>query len=217
MVDQEIDFVTEVADRYRDEGYQVLRDPPSSRLPRELRAFQPDLLAMKGHERVVVEIKKASEALELDELSKLKRSVEGIPGWRLDVVWFGDAGARLAKPRHPLSNAEIKGRIEETPTGKSRLAQEFELMVLWACLEAAIRNRLMAAGEEERSPVPPSSLVRKAISFGVLSQNELSFLDDLARTRNQVAHGFKVRKQLSAPLKRLRKLILSMLAAPRDQ
>jgi hypothetical protein len=217
MVDQEVDFVTEVADRYRDEGYQVLRDPPSSRLPRELRAFHPDLLAMKGNERVVVEIKKASRALELGELNKLKRSVEGIPGWRLDVVWLGDTGARLSKPRDPLSNAEIKSRVEETPVGKSRRAQELELMVLWACLEAAIRNRLMAAGEEERSPVPPSSLVRKAISFGVLSQSDLAFLDDLARTRNQVVHGFKVRKQLSGPLKRLRRLILSILAAPRHQ
>ena len=216
-VSQEVDFLTEVAERYEGEGYQVLRDPPSSKLPKELRDFHPDLLAMRGHERVVVEIKKASGPLELNELGKLKRSVEGIPGWRLDVVWLGDTGVRALRPRQPLSNAEIKSRIEEIPTGRSRQAQELELMALWAYLEAAIRNRLAAVGEEERSPVPPLSLVRKAISFGLVPQGELAFLDDLARTRNQVAHGFKVRKQLSKALKRLRKSILNVLTAPQHQ
>jgi hypothetical protein len=214
-VSQEIDFLTEVAERYRGEGYQVLREPPSSKLPRELRAFQPDLLAMKGKQRVVVEIKRASRPLELEELKKLKRSVEALPGWRLDVVWLGDKTARTSGARQPLSNGEIRNRVDEIPVGKSRQAQELELMALWAYFEAAIRNRLAAVGEDEPSPIPPSSLVRKAISFGLLPQRELAFLDDLAHTRNQVAHGFKVRKQLSKALKQLRKLITKMVAAPR--
>ncbi len=213
-ISQEIDFLTEVVERYEGEGYQVVRDPPSSKLPKELRGFQPDLLAMKGNERVVVEIKKSSGALELNELGKLKRSVDGIPGWRLDVVWLGDMGGSALKPRQPLSNAEIKARIEDIPAGKSRQAQELELMALWAYLEAAIRNRLAAVGEKETSPVPPSSLVRKAISFGLVPQGDLDFLDSLARTRNQVAHGFKVRKQLPSALRRLRKSILNIVAAP---
>ncbi len=208
---EEIDFLTEVVQRYEGDGYQVLREPPSSKLPKQLRGFHPDLLALKGNERVVVEIKKASGPLDLDAIARMKRSVGEIPGWRLDVVWLGDTAPSVS--RQPLSDSEIRSRLEDTPTGRSRQAHELELMALWAYFEAAVRNRLKAAGEEERSPIPPSSLVRKAISFGLLPQDELVFLDELARARNQIVHGFQVRKKLPTALKRLRKLILRVLSA----
>jgi len=211
-LEEKLDFVREVAERYEGEGYQVFREPSSSKLPKSIRQYHPDLLAMRGRERVVVEIKRASGPLALEQLSKLERLVSKIPGWRLDVVWLGDNRPRSSKAGRNLTNTEIRKRLNEIPVGKTKQAREVELLGLWACLEAAIRNRLSGIGETEKAPIPPSSLVRKAISFGLLPQKELEFLDDLARMRNQVAHGYQVRVKLPTSLSRLRKLILQVLA-----
>lgn len=210
-VEQELDFLREVAERFEGEGYQVLLEPSPSKLPKLLRQYQPDLLAMKGNERVVVEIKKSSEPLASHRLNSLRRSVAKIPGWRLEIVWYGDIRTRSSKQGRNLSDTEIRQWLADIPVGRTKQSKNAELMALWACFEAAVRNRLAALGQVEKSPIPPSSLVRKAISFGLLSQNDLSVLDDLGRLRNQVSHGYRVQTKGPMPLKRLRKTIAQVL------
>jgi Holliday junction resolvase len=76
-----------VAQRYRDEGYQVVVRPFGEQIPPFIAGFQPDLIAIRGNEGVIVEIKINRMDLSSDhQISRLAEIVNARPGWRLDLV-----------------------------------------------------------------------------------------------------------------------------------
>src|SRR5271166_287921 len=76
-----------VAQRYRDEGYHVVLRPFGDQVPSFISGFQPDLVAKRGNEGVVVEIKANRMDLSSDhQISQLAEIVNARPGWRLDLV-----------------------------------------------------------------------------------------------------------------------------------
>jgi hypothetical protein len=76
-----------VAQRYRDEGYQVVVRPFGEQIPPFIAGFQPDLIAIRGNEGVIVEIKINRMDLSRDhQISRLAEIVNARPGWRLDLV-----------------------------------------------------------------------------------------------------------------------------------
>ena len=76
-----------VAERYRDEGYQVIVRPSGDQIPPFIAGFQPDLIAIRGNEGVVVEIKVNRIDLSSDhQIACLAEIVNARPGWRLDLV-----------------------------------------------------------------------------------------------------------------------------------
>src|SRR2546421_5797344 len=78
--------VSTVAERYRQQGYQVTFEPDPSLLPREAKSLHPDFLAAKEGERVIVEVKYPQNLLAYPSLMRLAEDIRRIPGWRLDVV-----------------------------------------------------------------------------------------------------------------------------------
>ena len=76
-----------VAQRYRDEGYQVVVRPAAEQIPPFIADFEPDLIAIRGNESVIVEIKVNRMDLSSDhQISHLAEIVNSRPGWRLDLV-----------------------------------------------------------------------------------------------------------------------------------
>src|SRR3546814_898730 len=75
----------QVAERYAVEGYEVLAGPNPEQLPDFLRPFRPDMIARKGDQNVVIEIKPNAES-ELPALKAIAAAVAKHPRWRLDVV-----------------------------------------------------------------------------------------------------------------------------------
>ena len=65
----ELATLDQVAQQYRDEGYEVVLEPRGDALPPFLDGFQPDLIARRGHEGVVAEV--ASKRGDLADDSKL--------------------------------------------------------------------------------------------------------------------------------------------------
>lgn len=57
MLDLHGAAIQALAARYRQEGFEVVAEPSASELPDALRPFRPDLLARRGDETVMVEIK----------------------------------------------------------------------------------------------------------------------------------------------------------------
>ena len=72
-----------VAERYEQNGYEVVVDPLPEDIPAFLQGYRPDLLAYKGDEKVAVEIKAAGEALN-EGVAFMAGIVNSQPGWRFD-------------------------------------------------------------------------------------------------------------------------------------
>lgn len=65
----------QVAEEYRARGYEVLLEPQRNQLPRALARLHPDLVARKGEELVVVEVKSRSALKNNAQVQELARTV----------------------------------------------------------------------------------------------------------------------------------------------
>ena len=92
MLDLHGAAIQALAARYRQEGFEVVAEPSASELPAALRPFQPDLLARRGDEMVVVEVKtrrpKGEAWRKVEQLAEVARS---LPRTRFDLVVLDDA------------------------------------------------------------------------------------------------------------------------------
>src|SRR5688572_4616985 len=80
-------ILDQVAQRYRNEGYEVTIQPRGDSLPAFLRGFLPDIIARRGEEGVVAEISQKRVDLSGDtQLTLMTELVNSQPGWRLDII-----------------------------------------------------------------------------------------------------------------------------------
>jgi hypothetical protein len=79
-----------VASSYRKQGYRVIAPPLPDALPQFLHDCQPDLIAEREDDHVVVEVKAAGSLKGANDLVELAERVATQPGWRLELVTFKD-------------------------------------------------------------------------------------------------------------------------------
>ena len=178
--------VSTIAERYRQLGYEVVLEPDASLLPKEARSLHPDLLAIKGDEHVIVEVKYQQNLLAYPALMRLADAIRRIPGWRLDVAVLEQP--KKAAPLEPLSRKDAERRLNAA----ERVAKETEdygaaLLLLWTAIEAILRDQVRKQGED--SIASASRLPKVAYSLGLINEQDASIAEWMARIRHHVVHG----------------------------
>jgi uncharacterized protein YutE (UPF0331/DUF86 family) len=150
-----------------------------------------ELLARRGNENVVVQIKKTREDVEADPGIARRAEVIGKhPGWRFDLVVLneGDSIRRITRGAREPSNYEIDEAIANAESllsvGQTRAA----LIIAWATLEAAMR-KVCSNCELYMPKTTPTELIRTLYGNGILSREEFDLLRDGYRLRSEVVHG----------------------------
>jgi hypothetical protein len=179
-----------VAQRYRDDGYQVIVRPCGDQIPAFIAGFRPDLIASRGNEGVVVEIKANRIDLSNDrQIAGLAEVVNARPGWRLDLVVLEPettverAAQEAAEPSDEQLDQILKTADELSESGYSPYA----CVVAWGGLEAAMR-RLPHDGELY-GRTTPTELMRTLYSNGFFSREQFDRLRESYKIRSQVVHG----------------------------
>lgn len=195
-INREREELVKLAKEYRSQGYEVVFHPNSEDMPSFLKNYRPDMIARRGDEAVVVEVKSRS-SLGSEYLSSLVKTIEQHQGWRLDLVLDNseDIFPYPSKSEGSLQQQEIESRL---PIAKQIVSQNLDSAVLytWALAEATLR--LLAEKDElslKRSD--PLYLVTYLTHQGVISQSECRLLKNALSLRNTIAHGFKT-SQLTA-------------------
>ena len=172
-----------VADDYRQRGYRVRVEPEPSSLPPELRGYQVDLVASRGTENVIVEVKIGGKGdsitRQLAELTEQARAI----GWRVDLV------------SEPESEGSVWPRAKRESLLRSALGLldegQREACVLLAF--AAMEGTLAALAGRHRSlpdrVVPARQLLASLDSYGVIGPKTSRRLMRFSDARNHVAHG----------------------------
>jgi uncharacterized protein YutE (UPF0331/DUF86 family) len=182
-----------VADGYRSQGYSVTVRPGPDQLPTFAKDFKVEILGSRGAEGVLVAVKRNRDEVAAD--TNMQRYAEMIgqqPGWRFDLA--------VLEPENPKAR-EIGTAPEFTETDITReLGQAEQLsrmgftrsavIAAWAALEAAMRIRLRASGQEAGWGSVPRTMLRELYSSGVLSPDEFRRMDQTSQIRNQIVHGF---------------------------
>ncbi len=182
--------VERTAKRYRDEGYDVVVHPVGDQVPSFAAGFRPDLIATRGREGVIVEIRANRFALSATpQITRLAEIVDSQPDWRLDVVILEQdpatetAGAEAAEPSDEQLDQMLKAAEELADRGYLPYA----CIVAWGALEAAMRRLRDEA--ELYGRTEPKELLSTLYSNGFLTRDQFDRLRATYRIRTQVAHG----------------------------
>src|SRR5258708_1722562 len=188
------DTLAQVAEKYRCEGYQVVSRPSADDVPAFARDHQVDLIAYKGNEQVLVQVKASRHELRDDPKAiELAELVNGQHGWRFDLVVlnqepdFDKVSPEASEPPAETIEERLADAEQMSNTGELQLS----CVMSWAGLEAAMRHAARAAGIEVKSAAP-SFLLGALYSEGLLHRNEFNQLNEAMKIRNALVHGMMI-------------------------
>ena len=205
--------VASVAERYQQRGYQVAFEPDPSLLPKEAKSLHPDLLATKGDEHVIVEVKYQQNLLGYPALMRLADVVRSIPGWRLDVVVLEQPKRHFEA--QPLSVKDAKRRLEAADRVAEGTADyAAALLLLWTAVEAILRDQVKKQSDD--SLTSTSRLPKIAYSLGVIGSQDVETAEWMTRIRNDVVHGRSESSVTRLDYDRARAFVVRLLAGNRE-
>lgn len=179
-------LINNVAEQYRNEGYDVSVAPGRDEIPESLRDQGVDLIARKGAESVAVQVKDRGQLYDLkpDEQPRLP------PGWRFDLVVSPANGAddfpRNGKKTEPAYTMSLVDEVEQLlPIGALRAA----ILIAWSAAESAMRE--VARRERiETEQATPRFLLKSLYTNGLISREDFERVGEYMALRNEVVHGF---------------------------
>jgi len=182
---RELHRLHEIAQEYREAGYEVIVEPPRSKRPAFLRDFQVDMLAKSPGDNVVVEVKSRKSLRGNERVAKLAAVLEGRPRWRFEFV--------MTNPRAPeqeaMGLAGASRGIEQAERLMAADLPEAALLLGWSSTEAVLREMARRRGLQVR-PASHADLVRLLRSQGELSIAHFRALTSAMAVRNRLAHGY---------------------------
>lgn len=192
--------------QYEAKGYAVEVEPTSTPMPRALERLRPDMIAQKGDEVLVFEVKSKATIRQSKHIEELAKQVNEIPGWQFVLV--------LTNPKEDseeTSFSSIHLRLNEAKELALKDYEEASSLLLWTVVEGVLRHLAQANSIALRKE-SPRLLVKKLFSDGLLSEREFSALEKLAQRRNLIAHGAERKSISQKTLSREFKIVESLLS-----
>jgi REase_AHJR-like len=186
----ELDSISNIANRYRSEGYEVIVHPEGDDIPPFAHGLRPDMIARKPGESVIVEVKSHRFDLENSpEVARLAEITNAQPGWRFDLV--------IAEPESPAEKAAQEAS-EPSDTQLAKILDTadaladgghspYACVIAWAGLEAAMRR--VRKEVELYGRTAPNELMRTLYSNGLLSREQFEKMRAAFKVRTQLVHG----------------------------
>ena len=177
--------------QYTQEGYKVSVNPTQDLLPTFLREFKPDIVATKGRDKVIVEVRAKGKIRQVDYWKRLEQITDEHPEWRVEIISEPQISqtARVA-PNDLLSTPALRDRIvlAERLTDSG----EFDMAILaaWIAIEGLLR-RLVIENDLvlDASSIP--ALASNLTSEGIINRVSYFKIMKLLQDRNRIVHGLK--------------------------
>ncbi len=182
----------QLAEEYRNKGYEISFHPNPEDLPDFLRNYRPDMIVRRADEAVIIEVKsrRSLNSSSRQYLQNLAQSVEQHSGWRFELVMTNPEDAAYStKAESSLQQPEIETRLQ---VARQLVTQHPESAILysWSLVEATLRHVAEHEGLSLQR-LDPLYLVKQLVTEGVISRPEYQLLMDTLSLRNAIAHGFK--------------------------
>jgi hypothetical protein len=182
----------QIAKQYRDEGFAVVIRPNADQLPAFADGFGVDLLAIRGPEKVLVQVKKNRAELEEDpDLPRQAEVVNSQPGWRYDLVLLepDNPDRRVLRGAAEPTDEQLHRMLERAEESRKVGVREAAILLLWGPLEAAMRRHTGRDGGG-RPEIQPRALLNQLYSSGKLTREEFDRLGLAWKIRTEIIHGY---------------------------
>ncbi len=149
----------ELAEEYRQKGYEVLLPPQAEELPDFLKGYRPDMIVRRGKETVIIEVKSRSSIASAQYLRELAQAVAGHPGWRVELAMTNpeDAASYPVNIEGSLQEHEIKPQLQVARELADR-HPESAILFAWSLAEATFRLLANQEGLSLQKPETPRLL-----------------------------------------------------------
>lgn len=179
-----------IAKQFEADGYTVMLNPGKNSIPFNLERYTPDILATRGDENILIEVKTSKARFNSEKLFKISKMVESHPGWKFSVVTVNEDD--ISEFKEPAPEHDIF-KISQTLTLiKDNLTDSnvsvFFVPQIWICyfsiLSIILRNEAVKI-----SGLSSLSILNAAYSEGIIDYEELQSSRQLLSLRNFVCHN----------------------------
>ena len=185
-----------IADDYRRRGYEVSIAPTGNDLPGFLSHDTPDIIAHRGDEHLVIEVKHSPKDVDPVQLRAIADRIESEPGWRYVVLATPEA-AREQQSLQTVDEQTVRRQLKESQLLLDSRHPEAALMLVWAATEAVLRL-LVTRHHLRITRGDAASLIRLLASEGLIGEDAFGQLIDGLELRRSVAHGSRALSMDSA-------------------
>lgn len=206
----EYQLVRKTAEEYRRQGYAVSVGTPLDFLP----GFRADLIARKGGQVKVIEVKSRASLASRAQLDELTREIDSRPGWSFELLLVAEP-RKIEPPEgaHPLEQARVLERLDEAEALLRAGHAEPAFLLAWSACEAALRLLTADQGVSAEGITTTAHLLEQAGFRGIVSRDEYAELTALHRHRNAIAHGFSDADFTEAPVRSLIDMVRGLTVA----
>lgn len=197
-----------LADRYRKDGYAVREQPRPGDLPFDLSGYVPDLIAEKGAEHLIIEVRARVERVSFDRLRAVAEEVKRHDGWRFYLVTGQDVedAALPGQADESFSWDVVAQALDEASSARDSRTRTLAFIELWVAFERMLRFQARRIALPVDRLVSPRTMIDQLYSHGEISLGEYDVARALVAVRNQVFHGLDV-ADLAGDLERLAALV----------
>ncbi len=187
----EYELVQSLAEKYRANGYTVEIEPDFSHIPFDLNGYRPDMIAIKGDSKLIIEVKQKSQRVSVERLQAVAQLISEHQGWRFIIVTQDDVenGYFLNTQENYPTWSELSKKVAQIPLIIDSIGNTASLIYIWGLVEAALRRYAI----DSSIPVenfPFTRMAKHLYSIGELSIDDLNLLLTIQAGRNRVAHGY---------------------------
>jgi REase_AHJR-like len=182
--------IQSTAQELLDNGYKVSIEPSNPDLPFELGGYHPDLIATKGDEGIILEVKTSLANLSVDRFQEIAERIATHDGWRFILITLDDTSESIlpSGEQDLPSWEELKTRLSTLDTLIQDSLFEPALLFFSSILEAVLRKRAM----NQNLPIwrfPEKNLINHIFSSGEISMSDFDIFKNCLDLRNTAAHG----------------------------
>lgn len=182
-----------VARKLEEEGYSIVREPDPTTIPFDLFGYRPDILAMRGDERLIVEVKSRHDPRNLERYKRVAEAISQHPKWRFMISTIADDfesdDAATKFDTGDFDFARVLKKLRSLFDGEN-----FDLAIpfLWNAYIAGMR----IVGQRSGIPIDVSmdrSVLNHMYSLGEISNEEYIRAKEYLSLRNELVHRLNVK------------------------
>lgn len=187
---QELRVLRRIAEDYQRHGYIVVFDPPAESIPSFLGNYRPEILATKGSEHMLIDVKMQG-VRDVHAFLRMADEVHRHYGWKLSCATVPNVDPEV-NTSGVLGDLDVEGLRQHLHDidvlSRDPQAVAVVLTRLWAVYIAALRLFAIQEGFDRDGDADYGRLVR-AYSNGLISNAEREEARALLGLRNKVVDG----------------------------
>jgi len=182
--------VQSTANDLKKQGYVVVIEPDSSSIPFDLKQYRPDILATRGDENLIIDIKTRGSRRSIERYQEIAEIVGSHENWRFMLSTIDATASGYSSTNHPSVEAlnQMLSKLDSLLSGNN---YDLALPYLWSVYIAGMR----IAGEHSAIPIDATSdrsVLDYMYSLGELSSDEYEFARSFLELRNKAVHSVEV-------------------------